>query len=340
LADRNTFFLEAMAVIAVVGVLAFLIGLVVRAPAGAGRAQPAEPPQWYQFALATLLLAAAAAFAIWVIANGKVWAWGEAIGDWRANDRAIAFAIVMVALGAVGLVAAFAYAVTQSAPRGLPKPQPATAGEAAAVPTASPARVLGLLGLALAILLLCWIALPAAQQHALFAQLVYPASLGVALVLLFDKATRSWGNKPAAATVREWLLCDTLVFLLVLAFLGLRALPKPESYAGGFWDMLAIVLFFAAFWAIDRSAARSRFVLGYGYLIILPLLALIRDAIQGTPAPASWWATIWPFLILAVVFFVLEIITLVSTSDERGAVPAVKDALFVLLYAILLIIAR
>jgi multidrug transporter EmrE-like cation transporter len=47
----------------------------------------------------------------------------------------------------------------------------------------------------------------------------------------------------------------------------------------------------------------------------------------------------WPFLILAGVFFVLEAITLVSSDGERQALPAVKDALFVVLYAVLLIVA-
>ena len=50
----------------------------------------------------------------------------------------------------------------------------------------------------MAILLLCWIALAPATQYALMTQLIYPASLGVALVLLFDKATRTWGLKPGA----------------------------------------------------------------------------------------------------------------------------------------------
>ena len=47
----------------------------------------------------------------------------------------------------------------------------------------------------------------------------------------------------------------------------------------------------------------------------------------------------WPFLILAGVFFVLEAVTLVSSEGDRQDVPAVKDALFVLLYAVLLIVA-
>ena len=73
--------------------------------------------------------------------------------------------------------------------------------------------------------------------------------------------------------------------------------------------------------------------------MILPVLLLIWQAIQGVAATASWWASMWPFLILAGVFFVLEAITLVSSDGERQALPAVKDALFVVLYAVLLIVA-
>jgi hypothetical protein len=47
----------------------------------------------------------------------------------------------------------------------------------------------------------------------------------------------------------------------------------------------------------------------------------------------------WPFLILAAAFFILEVVTLISSSGERQTLPAVKDALFVVAYAVLLIVA-
>ena len=192
----------------------------------------------------------------------------------------------------------------------------------------------------MAVLLLCWIGLTPAGQFGLLAQLIYPASFAVVLVLLFDKATRTWSVKGAAELVSEWLLCDLLAFLLVISFLNLRSAgAKPEAYTGSFWDILNLVLFFAAFWALDRTAARSRFLVGYGYLVVLPMMLLILQALQGAAAAASWWATMWPFLILAGVFFVLEAVTLVSSGDDRRTLPAVKDALFVLLYAVLLIVA-
>jgi len=193
--------------------------------------------------------------------------------------------------------------------------------------------------LVVAILLLCWIALAPATQFALLSQLIYPASLGVALVLLFDKATRTWGLKPGAESAREWLLGDLLMFLLVLGFLNLRGAPKPEAYSASFWDLLNIVLFFIAFWTIDRTALRGRFLLGYGYLVVAPLLLLIWQSVLGVAGPASWWASAWPLVILAAVFFVLEAVTLIASSGERQTLPAVKDAIFVLAYAVLLIVA-
>jgi hypothetical protein len=44
-------------------------------------------------------------------------------------------------------------------------------------------------------------------------------------------------------------------------------------------------------------------------------------------------------VILAAVFFVLEAVTLIASSGERQTLPAVKDAIFVLAYAVLLIVA-
>src|SRR6476469_1807064 len=342
-----------MVVVAIIGVLAFLIAWLVRSAqtpqaaqaAGGGAGAPAQSPRWYEFTLALLHRAAIAAFAVWLISSGRQWAWGETFEDWRSDTRAIIFAAVMVALGVIGLVVSFAYTLAQStrpvvAPRPVeaaPDKTPATAPAAAATPAAP--RILGLIGLAVAIVLLCWIGLAPADQYGLIAQLLYPASLGVALVLVFDKATRAWGEKSAAEATREWLLCDLLMFLLLLAFLNLRSLAKPEAYASSFWDILNLVLFFAAFWVIDRTASRSRFLIGYGYLVILPVLFLIWATTQGVAATASWWGTMWPFLILAAVFFILEVVTLVSSAGERQVLPALKDAVFVVIYLVLLIVA-
>ncbi len=338
-----------MVVAGIIGILAFLIALIVRAPQGQKAAvnaggQPEQSPRWYEFTLALILLAAIAAFAIWLVSRGTHWVWGEAIGDWRSDTRAIIFGAVMVALAVVGIAVSFVYALVQFSQR--PTQRRTTAatspeavpGSAVVAPSASPMRVLGLLGLATAVVLLCWIALSAAAQFALISGLIYPASLGVSLVLLFDKATRTWG-KGGAKSLREWLLCDLLVFLLVVAFLNARSVAKPEAYAASFWDILNVVLFFAVFWLIDRGAGRGRFLAGYAYLIILPLLLLIWQSVQGVAAAASWWGSMWPFLILAATFFILEVVTLISSSEERQTLPAIKDTIFVIAYAVLLIVS-
>jgi hypothetical protein len=355
LEQRATIFVEAMIVFVIIGVLAFLIGLIARASqrqgaVASGAGAPDQSPRWYEFTLALILLAAIAAFAIWIISSGSHWIWGETIEDWRSDDRATVFAAVMIALAVIGLVVSLIYALVQSSQQEAPgrRGGAATTGAGAeaaapattaALPSPSPLRILGLLLPVVAILLLCWIALAPATQYALIGQLIYPASLGVVLVLLFDKATRTWSLKPGTESVREWLLCDLLMFVLVLAFLNLRSAPKPEAYAGSFWDLLNIVLFFIAFWAIDRTALRGRFALGYGYLVVLPLLWLIWQTMLGVAGPASWWASAWPFVILAGVFLILEVVTLVASSGERQTLPAVKDAVFVVAYAVLLIVA-
>ena len=354
--QRATIFVEAMIVIAVIGILAFLIGLVARIPqrqqaAASGAGEAEQSPRWYEFALALILLAAIAAFAIWLISSGTHWVWGETIEDWRSDDRTIIFAAVMVTLAVVGLVVSLVYGLVQSlqgaASQGAPPRRATEAATAQAVPTSEaaappaplPLRVLGLLALVVATLLLCWIALAPVAQYGLITQLIYPASLGVTLVLLFDKATRTWSVKPGAESIREWLLCDLLTFVLILAFLNLRGVPKPEAYAGTFWDLLNVVLFFIAFWVIDRTAIRGRFLIGFGYLVVLPLLLLIWQATLGVVGATSWWASVWPFLILAGIFFILEAVTLIASTGERQTLPAVKDALFAVLYAVLLIVA-
>ena len=183
LEQRATIFVEVMIVIAVIGVLAFLIGLIVRLPqrqqaAANGKGQAEPSPRWYEFTLALILLAAIAAFAIWLISSGTHWVWGETIEDWRSDDRTITFAAVMVALAVVGLVVSLVYALVQSshgtaAPGAVARRPAETAADAAAAdaaqapPAPSPLRVLGLLVLVVAILLLCWIALAPAAQYGL-----------------------------------------------------------------------------------------------------------------------------------------------------------------------------
>ena len=157
------------------------------------------------------------------------------------------------------------------------------------------------------------------------------------------RSTVAWSAHGGAETTREWMFCDTIVFLLILGFLNLLETKAEETYAVVLWDMIYVLLFFFTFWIVDRTASRIRFLVAYAYLIAVPILLVIWRAIQGVELPETlgWWSTIWPFFALAIVFFVLEIIALVAgrDSEARSAVPAIKDGLFVILYAVLLIVA-
>jgi hypothetical protein len=344
--SRSIEFLDVMIAMVVIGVLSFVAGLIVIYARQTAPLRP-EPnaPQWYGFVPALVLVIAAAAVFVWLIARGGQWAWGESIPNWRSDPRTTAFTLVMVALALIGFVGALAYTFLEGPAR--PRPRslaeaPPAAPEAPKVRTPSRIGLLGQLLLAVVFLLMCWVALPRADQFALMQQLIYPGSFGVALVLLFDKASRTWGIKSNVDVVREWLFCDTLVFLIFLGFLNLRNVEKPDAYAAVFWDLLNLAVFFAVFWLVDRNTSRLRFLAGYSYFILAPLLLLIWRAVQGIPAPGelTWWGSVWPFFVLGAIFFILEIITLpASRQPERRVLSAAKDGLFVLLYAILLIVA-
>jgi hypothetical protein len=344
--QRAAVFVEVMAAIAAVAVVAFVIFLIAGyarrgREGGAEGHDSARAARWFQVLLAVALVVAVVGLFVW-----QLWFGAQpepAAADWRAGDRSLIFFVIMAALGALALLAFLIFLVARARPA--PKPAAASPDAAAAEPgveTPSATRLLGLLLLGLAFLLLNWIALSPEAQYGLMLRLVYPAALAVALVLLFDKATRAWSVKGAAETVREWLLCDGLVFLLILGFLNLAGAAAGESYGAMFWDFLFVALFFVTFWLLDRKLTRYRFLVAYGYLILAPILLLIWRLFQEWAAPVglSWWGTIWPFFFLAVIFFVLEIIALVATREaDRHLVPAIKDAVFVALYGVLLIVA-
>lgn len=349
---RSAAFVWVMVAIAVIGVAAFLIYLLARhlRPEGGegargGEGAPARTgPRWYEYALAVALLALVVAVLVWQLAVGGPL--GLEAADWRAGARPAVFFWIMVALAAIALVAFAVFALTRIPRRERAATATAEAAgqPAGAVETPSGARLLGLALLGLAFLLLNWVYLERAEQYAVMLGLIYPASLAVALVLLFDKATRGWSAKGVAETIREWLYCDAIVFLLILGFVNLMQSQAGEAYAAMFWDFLFIALFFFVFWLVDRKLTRYRFLVALGYLIALPVLLLIWRAIQEVPEAeaVSWWSTVWPVFGLAVVFFVLEIISLIvaaAAASPRHVVPAIKDAIFFVLYGILLIVA-
>ncbi len=340
-----------MAAIAIVGVLAFLIFLIGRAVAQSrGSFAGSLTGRWYQYLLAALLLLVVIILAVWQFSTDGLL--GQA-ADWRADSRAIAFFVIMLVVAGLGLVGFVIYLVVHTARQGTAAPPADVSLEpraAAAVEETGPAsqptsvgvRLLGLLALFVAFLLLNWIYLPLADQYFVVQHLIYPAALAVALVLLFDKAARGWNVKSPAENFREWLLCDAVTFLLIMGFLNLRQYGGGEAYAVMFWDMLYVALFFLIFWILDRTLTRFRFLAAQLYLVALPILLLIWRAIQGVQMPAelTWWSSIWPFFFLAIIAFVLEIIVLLLQGGEnKQGLGAIKDALFVAIYGILLIIA-
>jgi len=351
--DRSLVFLEIMIALAAVGIIAFAVFLVTqyaRRPrqAGTGGGAATPSPQWYEF-----LLAAAALLVVVVIVSWQFWPdtqTGLPADDWRVGSQSPVFLTVMAIAAALGLIGFVIFAFVRSsqnagriAAQAAPVAAAQTAEPGAAVhESPSAVRLLGLLLLGIALLLVCWAYVPLPLQFALMVMMVYPASLAVALVLLFDKATRAWSVKSGAASVREWILCDALVIFLILGFLNLLAAPGQETYSALFWDFLFVALFFLVFWLLDRKETRYRFLFAYVFVTLIPILLLIWRSVLEIPAPEalSWWGTIWPFFILGIIFLVLEIISLVATRDsDHQVVPAVKDALFVVIYAILLLTA-
>ena len=105
-------------------------------------------------------------------------------------------------------------------------------------------RLFGLLAVVVAFLALNWIAVDKSNQYLLMACLMYHATMAVALVLLFDKATREWSAKQKGEPFREWVFCDGMVFLLFLSFLNLVNNGGAENYNALFWDVLYLTLFF------------------------------------------------------------------------------------------------
>jgi hypothetical protein len=349
--SRAVVFLEVMAAIAIIGVVSFLIFLVSRqAMRAQGGGRPTGyQPQWYEFLLAAVLVAVVALLLLWQFLPGSDAAWGE-------DGRAMTFFVVMLIIGGAGLIIFLLTMFLRVTRQGPDTAQPAGAAvdaaprAAALAPevkasheTPSAVRLLGLLGFAVAFLILNWAHVPVAQQHAMMLNLIYPAGLVVALVMMFDKASRAWNVKLPGETLREWLFCNAFLVLYLIGYLNLLNATVTETYGGMFWDFLHVVLFLVVLWIVDRKTTRLRFLLAHAYLIALPILLSIWQAQMGleTPEGISWWETIWPFFFLAVIFFVLELIILIASTETSGqGGGTAKDVVFLILYVILLIAAR
>jgi len=343
--SRSAAFLEVMIGIAVVGVLAFIVFLLAGRIRMAGSAgSRALNIRWPQLLLALLLLILVALIVLWQFppleGSGKG-------GSWRDEPRALTFFIVMLAVAGFGILVFlitlyFRANPPSPAPADDDEDKPAAASAVAQFQTPAAGRLAGLLLLLLSVLLLSWIYLPQKTQYALVLQLLYPVALAVAVVMLFDKATRSWSAKNTGESFREWLLCDAAAFFLILGFLNLLDSNAGAKYEALIWDLLHIAAFFLVIWILDRKMTAARFLVAYAYLTALPILLLIWRAMQGVPdsKDPSWWSTIWPLFFLGLIFFVLELMTVVASRDrEKQALPAIKDALYIVLVGIVLISA-
>ena len=336
--------LVILAVVAAVLVVIAAVHLGRERGREAARRARAPKPRWFEVLLAIVLLVVLVALAL---AVSLEWSPELGAGDgWRTETRSGVFLGVMLAGAALALVFLVVFLIARVVQRGDTGAVPDTATtESTTVGSPAGVRLLGLLLLALGVLVLGWAYLDPPRQAVLVLRVLYPASFAVALVLLFDKATRSWTPKGRAEGFREWLLCDLIVVALVLGFLNLEQFDDHENYRAFFWDMVHIAAFFLVFWLLDRTQFRGRFLVAAGYLALLPLLLLLWRWLHEGEAPAeipeiSWWSTVWPTFFLGLVFFVLEIISLIALRGTRGhLVPAIKDGIFVALYAIFLIAA-
>ncbi len=348
--SRAVAFIEVMAAIAIVGVVSFLIFLVSRQAlrSTSGGRNAAYQPQWYELLLAAVFVAAVAIVVVWQVLSD---------GDWGDDGRALTFFVVMLIIGG-GALAVFVLSMLWRLSRAVPAPGqgPVASTTTRAVSDAAPApqeiakhkapsamRLVGVLGFAAVFLIFNWSHVENAQRHVMMLNLIYPAGLVIALVMLFDKASRAWDVKSPGEGTREWLYANALMVLYLLGYLNLLGVADTAAYAGMLWDMVHVAAFLLVLWVIDRKATRLRFLLLHAYLILLPILLLIWQNQMGVVSPEgiSWWETIWPFFFLAIVFFVLELIIVIATPGGGGqGVATLKDVVFLVLYVILLIGAQ
>ena len=306
---------------------------------GATPAAGRRGTRWYELLLAAVLVALLAAAVV-----AAAW-WSRGAGDWRGEAAGSVFLVAMLAVAAGAAVAFLVYLVVRASRRAGPRRDREEDREARESPAG--VRLLGLVLLAVLFLVLAWFHAPPPLAHALVASLLYPAAFALALVLLFDKASRAWAVKGGGVSFREWLHCDAFTILLVLGYLNLVSNADRAAYSSLFWDALHVGLFVFAFWLVDRKFTRLRWLVGLAYLTLLPVLLWIWRLSEGVAAPEdlSWWSTPWPFIVLGLVACAVEIIVLAATGrgeddlDDGRAGHIVKDALFFVVYGGLLIAA-
>ena len=335
-------FLEVMIALAIVGIVSFLILLISgQAARSAPGARPVYQPRWYELFLAAVFLAALAIVVLW-------WLWPGAVGAADEDTRATTFIVIMLIVGG-GAVVLFVISLFWHNFRGdaadtdteSSAPDTAESENLAQHKSPSAIRLAGIIGFFLVFLIFNWSYLESVERHLLMKSLMYPAGFVVSLVMLFDKASRSWDIKAPGESTREWLYVNAMLVLYLIAYVNFLQIAEPSTYSAMFWDVLFVGSFLLVFWIVDRSSLRPRFLLLHAWLIALPILLLIWQSQMGVEAPVdvSWWDTIWPFFVLAAVFFVIELIIQIAT-DQGSGLGLFKDVVFLALYLILLISVR
>ena len=339
-------FVFVMGGVAVIAVLAFIAYLLMRQPNSRARAtddvaREGKRLLWMEYLLAIVVLLVVVVGGITLVIQTYPEA-GAVQSGWRVDSRSHVFLTIMGVSVVVALLA-FVIGVFVRWPK---KPRIDSVSKrgiddpASATETSAGAGILGLLCLFVALLLLNWVAVERVDQYRLILHLLYPATLGVALVLLFDKATRDWSIKQPGEALREWVFCDLMVFFLFLAFLNVVRHGDGDTYSALFWDVVNIVAFFLVFWVLDRRVTRYRFLVGYVYFTLVPLLLLIWRTVQGHEvlAESSWWESVWPFFLVGLIFALIEVMVLIGTrSSGRQGAGGVRDVLFVVIYGMLLL---
>ena len=338
-----------MVAIAAIGLIAFIVHLTVRRHEKttsdlAEQQIEAGKPKWFEYLLAVVAVVGLIAAVIAVIMYWYPFG-ADHESSWRSGTRPLVFLVGMLLIGVVALIV---FIVTIASRRFSADriPQEKILPDIPQVePVRAPAgiRLFGLLAVVVAFLALNWIAVDKSNQYLLMVYLMYPATIGVALVLLFDKATRAWSVKKKGEPFREWVFCDGMIFLLFLSFLNLVNNGGAENYNALFWDVLYLTLFFFVFWLVDRKVTRYRFLVAYAYFLIAPILLFIWRIVRGVQLPEtlSWWSTVWPFTVLAGIFLIIEIIGLsVTRGSNRQAGGAIRDVIFIVLYGVFLLVAR
>ena len=190
----------------------------------------------------------------------------------------------MLAMAAAGAIAFLVFLVVRASRRPARRRE---REEDEALESPAGVRLLGLALLVVLFLVTAWAYAPPALAHALVANLLYPAAFALALVLLFDKASRAWAVKGGAVSFREWLYCDAFTILLVLGYLNLLSNAGPAEYSALFWDALHVALFVFAFWLVDRKFTRLRWLVGLAYFTLLPVLLWLWRLTEGVASARS-----------------------------------------------------